>query len=133
MEWLRWLITIAVVVLAYREGVNSGQNSAQTTFQTGVLASKDATIAELQKQIKERDTKEAEAQVAEADLVAAVTKMEQRFGGIGAQLRSALNASNLAVCLYPDDVRRVRNDARAESRAAAERVNAAAERASSGQ
>lgn len=133
MEWLRWLITIVVVVLAYREGVNSGQNAAQTTFQVGTLASKDGTINELQKQLKDREKKDAEAQVAEADLVAAITKMEQRFGGIGAQMRSALNASNLAVCVYPDDVRRVRNDARAESRAAAERVNAAAERASSGQ
>ena len=126
MEWVRWIITVAVVAAAFLAGERSGRDSATIS-----ALSTDLKQAEQVIDAKDQEAKDAvdraRADVLARDEVAdALARIEGRFGGIGRQLAGALENANLAVCVYPDAIRSVRADARGEAAAAAERARAAA-------
>jgi len=86
------------------------------------LAKKEQEIADL----LESDRQEKVDMIA---LQEAVTRIDRKAGSFQSQMRSAIDASGLAGCLYPADVRVVRGESVQEVRAAAESANASRDRA----
>lgn len=125
IEWLRWVLILALVAGAYLEGKRQGVTEKTVEVQAQAITDRDAINAELETELaagKERDERKA------ADLVAMQESIEQltaRSGSIGAQMRSALNASSMGTCLLTPDVQRVRADAYEQARAAATAANQA--------
>lgn len=126
MEWLRWVITVVIIGLAFRAGDDRGYQRRSTEALTADLGRAQQALAAKDRELLEAADR-AQADVTSRDeLAAALARIEGRFGGIGRQLQGALTNANLAVCVYPDAVRRVREQSRAEVAAAAERARAAA-------
>lgn len=125
IEWIRWVLILALVAGAYLEGKRQGVTEKTVEVQAQAITDRDAINAELETELaagKERDERKA------ADLVALQESIEQltaRSGSIGAQMRSALNASSMGTCLLTTDVQRVRADAYEQARAAAAAANQA--------
>lgn len=125
IEWLRWVLILALVAGAYLEGKRQGVTEKTVEVQAQAITDRDAINSELETELaagKERDERKA------ADLVAMQESIEQltaRSGSIGAQMRSALNASSMGTCLLTPDVQRVRADAYEQARAAATAANQA--------
>lgn len=123
IEWIRWVLILALVAGAYLEGKRQGVTEKTVEVQAQAITDRDAINAELETELaagKERDERKA------ADLVAMQESIEQltaRSGSIGAQMRSALNASSMGTCLLTTDVQRVRADAYEQARAAATAAN----------
>jgi len=125
MEWLRWIITIAALAFTGYVARDYGRTEMLAEMREQAIAERDAANAELREQL---DAGKAQAEQERVDLAALQTSIEQisaRTGSIGSQLRSALNASNLATCVLPVDVQRVRADAYEQARAAATSANQA--------
>lgn len=126
MEWLRWVITVVVIGLAFWAGDDRGYQRRSTEALTADLGRAQQALAAKDQQLLDAADR-ARTDVASRDeLAEALARIEGRFGGIGRQLQGALSNANLAVCVYPDAVRRVRQQSRAEVEAAAERARAAA-------
>lgn len=125
MEWLRWIITVAALAGALYLGRDYGRTEMLAEARAQALEERDRVNADLVQQL---EAGKAQAESERADLVALQQSIEQinaRTGNIGSQLRSALNASNLATCVLPVDVQRVRADAYEQARAAATAANKA--------
>ena len=125
MEWLRWIITIAALAGTAYVSRDYGRTEMLAEMREQAIAERDAVNAELREQL---DAGKAQAEQERVDLAALQTSIEQisaRTGSIGSQLRTALNASNLATCVLPVDVQRVRADAYEQARAAATAANQA--------
>lgn len=126
MEWLRWVITVVVIGLAFWAGDDRGYQRRSTEALTADLGRAQQALAAKDQQLLDAANR-ARADVASRDeLAEALARIEGRFGGLGRQLQGALTNANLAVCVYPDAVRGVRQQSRAEVAAAAERARAAA-------
>lgn len=125
IEWVRWVLILALVAGAYFEGKRQGGLEKTVDTLTQDVKERDDVNAELQTELaagKERDERKA------ADLVAMQESIEQltaRSGTIGAQMQRALNASSMGTCLLTPDVQRVRADAYEQARAAATAANQA--------
>jgi len=123
MEWLRWIITVAAIAVAGHIGRDYGRTQMLAEMQKQAIAERDATNAELETELAAgKESAERKA----ADLVAMQASIEQmiaRSGSIGAQMRSALNASSMGTCLLTADVQRLRSDAYEQARAAATAAN----------
>ena len=125
MEWMRWIITVAVIVIAALAGRNYGRTQMLAEMQAQAIKERDEANAELRDQV---DSGKERASEAVADLVAvqaSIKTIEQRTGSIGAQLKGALSASNLATCVLPADVQQLRADAYQQARDAAAAANQA--------
>lgn len=125
MEWLRWIITIAVIAGAGYLGRDYGRTEMLAEARKQALDERDQANAELREQV---ESGKAKAEQERADLVAmqaSIEAMTQRSGSIGAQLRSALSASNLSTCVLPADVQRLRTDAYEQAATAVTRANQA--------
>jgi hypothetical protein len=125
MEWLRWIITVAALAGALYLGRDYGRTEMLAEMRGQAIAERDAANADLVEQL---ESGKAQAEQERVDLAALQTSIEQisaRTGSIGSQLRTALNASNLATCVLPVDVQRVRADAYEQARAAATAANQA--------
>lgn len=126
MEWLRWVITVVIIVLAFWAGDDRGYQRRSNEALTADLGRAQQALAAKDQELLEAADR-AQADVTSRDeLAQALARIEGRFGGIGRQLQGALSNANLAVCVYPDAVRRLREQSRAEVAAAAERARAAA-------
>jgi hypothetical protein len=125
MEWLRWIITVLAIAVAAFVGRDYGRTQMLAEMQAQAIQERDEANAELRDQV---DSGKERASEAVADLVAvqaSIKTIEQRTGSIGAQLKGALSASNLATCVLPDDVQRLRADAYQQAAAAAAAANQA--------
>lgn len=125
IEWIRWIVVIGLIVGAYIEGKRQGSQDQVVQYQAQAIAERDQVNAELREQV---DSGKAQAEQERVDLAALNESIEQlaaRSGSIGAQLRSALNASNLATCVLPADVQRVRSDAYRQAADSVARANQA--------
>lgn len=114
---LAWLI--------HQDGYKSGRADLLIEVQDQGIKERDAANADLREQLDAGKAQDAQERVEVAALNESIQQLAARSGSIGAQLRSALNASNLAVCLHPDDVRSVRNDGYEQARSAAASANQA--------
>lgn len=124
---IRWFLgTIGVLLIfggVFGSGIYVGELRAANRSQAEAIAERDEANKGLQEQLVAQEQSERQAQ---ADLVAvqrSIDAIEKRTSGIGGQLRSALSASNLAVCLLPADVQRLRADAYEQARDSATRAN----------
>lgn len=125
MEWLRWIITIAVIAGAGYLGRDYGRTQMLAEMRAQAITERDQANADLRDQL---DAGKAQAEQERVDLATLQTSIEQisaRTGSIGSQLRTALNASNLSTCVLPVDVQRVRADAYEQARSAATAANQA--------
>lgn len=125
VEWLRWVITVAVIGAAYWQGQTTGEATERDRWQQQAIAERDRAIAERDARIATGN----EARAAElADLSAMQANLDRiarSTGSIGNQLRSALDASSMGTCLLTDDVRRLRAESYEEARRATAAANAA--------
>lgn len=127
MEVLKLIAVIAVIGgglwFSYSLGDKNGylrkENEAlkaDNTDLSGALEKKDQEVAAVR----------AEGKQEQIDLVAMhdlLVQIDKKSGSIGYQMKSALNASNLSLCLYPDDVQRLRAEKSRSTRALIESVN----------
>lgn len=126
MEWVRWIVTVAMLAVGYWAGRQAGSDSATVSALTANVGRLEQALAAKDQELVEAADR-ARADVASRDeLAQALARIEGRFGGLGRELKGALNNANLAVCVYPDAVRGVREQSRAEVAAAAGRARAAA-------
>lgn len=129
MEWIRWGLLLAGLAAAawwiHEDGRKSGRNDLLIEVQAKAIADRDSANADLVEQLESGKAQDAQERVEVAALNESIQQLAAKSGSIGAQLRSALNASNLAVCLHPDDVRSVRNDGYEQARSAATSANQA--------
>lgn len=117
LAFLAWFI--------HQDGYKSGRNDLLIEVQAQAIADRESANADLVEQLESGKAQDAQERVEVAALNESIQQLAARSGSIGAQLRSALNASNLAVCLHPDDVRSVRNDGYEQARSAAASANQA--------
>jgi len=125
MEWLRWIITVLAIAGAVYVGRDYGRTEMLAEARKQAIDERDQANAELRDQV---EAGKAKAEQERADLVAMQASIEaltQRSGSIGAQLRSALSASNLSTCVLPADVQRLRADAYDQAATAVTRANQA--------
>jgi len=129
IEWIRWALLLAGLACAawliHQDGYKSGRNDLLIEVQAQAIADRERANADLVEQLESGKAQDAQERVEVAALNESIQQLAARSGSIGAQLRSALNASNLAVCLHPDDVRSVRNDGYEQARSAAASANQA--------
>lgn len=122
MEWIRWMITIAAVAVAFYAGGEWGRDKERTAWlERDLKALSDQNQALNQKLDESQDATQTKV----ADMVKIQEHMERiarSTGSIGAQLKGTLDASNLGTCLLPDDTRRVRADRYEETGAATARA-----------
>lgn len=125
IEWLRWVLILALVAGAYLEGKRQGGLEQTVDTLTQDVKERDEVNADLREQVDSGKAQDEQERVELAALNESIEQLAARSGSIGAQLRSALNASSLALCVHPDDVRSVRNDGYEQARSAAATANQA--------
>lgn len=125
MAWLQWIITIIVIGAAAYGGREYGRMEVSIEARDQALAELGKDNAQLLQQIDEAKDRAEQERV---DLQALATKIEtvdRRSASLGSQIRSAINASDLAGCMLPADVQRVRAEAYREAAAAIAAANEA--------
>ena len=125
IEWLRWVLILGLVAGAYLEGKRQGVTEKTVDTLTQDVKERDEVIADLREQADSGKAQDEQERVELAALNESIEQLAARSGSIGAQLRSALNASSLALCVHPDDVRSVRNAGYEQARSAAATANQA--------
>ena len=125
IEWIRWIVVIGLIVGAYVEGKRQGAQDQVVQYQAQAIAERDGVIAATRAEVDAGKERAAQERVDLAAMQESIEQLTARSGSIGAQLRSALNASNLATCLLNPDVQRVRTDAYEQARSAATAANQA--------
>jgi hypothetical protein len=125
MEWLRWIITVAAIAIAGHMGRDYGRTEMLAEARAQALDERDRVNADLVEQLEAGKERAEQERVDLATLQQSIQQIEARTSGIGSQLRNALNASNLATCVLPVDVQRVRADAYEQARSAATSANQA--------
>lgn len=127
MEVIKLIAVIAVIggglwfsySLGDKNGYMRKENEALKTDNTDLAGA-------LEKKEQEVVAVRAEGKQEQLDLVAMhdlLVQIDKKAGSIGYQMKSALNASNLSLCLYPDDVQRLRAEKSRSTRALIESAN----------
>ncbi len=104
-------------------GSEYGRNQCRIEHNEQIIEQQAGIIAKQSEQIEAEKTAVEQKQ---ADMLAIQQSMDaiaRRSASVGSQLREALNATNLATCVLPDDVKRLRADSYSESRAAAAKAD----------
>lgn len=126
-----WSYVGATVVLlgmlsgVFGAGMHYGQLQTESAYQLRAIEERDRANADLLKQLADKD---AERVREAADLVQMQTDLEairRSAGSVGSQLRSALDASNLATCVLDPDVQRLRAESYKAAGAAVDAANQA--------
>lgn len=133
MEVLKLIAVIAVIGgglwFSYNLGDQNGymrkENEAlkldNNDLESALVKKEQEVVA-----VREEDKQEQVDLLALHDLL---VKIDKNASSIGYQMKSALNASNLSLCLYPDDVQRLRAEKSRATRALIESANDSARRA----
>lgn len=127
MEVIKLIAVIAVIggglwfsySLGDKNGYMRKENEALKTDNTDLAGA-------LEKKEQEVVAVRTEGKQEQLDLVAMhelLVQIDKKAGSIGYQMKSALNASNLSLCLYPDDVQRLRAEKSRSTRALIESAN----------
>lgn len=127
MEVIKLIAVIAVIggglwfsySLGDKNGYMRKENEALKTDNTDLAGA-------LEKKEQEVVAVRAEGKQEQLDLVAMhelLVQIDKKAGSIGYQMKSALNASSLSLCLYPDDVQRLRAEKSRSTRALIESAN----------
>ena len=133
MEVLKLIAVIAVIggglwfsySLGDKNGYMRKENEALKTDNTDLesaLTKKEQEVAA----VREEGKQEQLDLLAMHDLL---VQIDKKAGSVGYQMKSALNASNLSLCLYPDNVQRLRAEKARDTRALIQSANDSADRA----
>ncbi len=122
-----WLFGGAAILAGiggiFYAGFDYGQNKCMLEHSRQTIDQQAGIIKQQAEQIEEGETAVEQKQ---ADMLAIQQSMDaiaRRSASVGSQLKEALSATNLATCILPDDVKRLRADSYAETRAAIDRAN----------
>lgn len=126
MEFIRWILTLAALAAVGYFADDRGYNRAMVEFQNITIKDKDNQINVRDKQIEMAKEDREQESASLATLQEAVVSLDKKYGSIGYQLRSALDANNLSGCPpLSADVKRVRTDGAEAARATVAAANEA--------
>lgn len=126
-----WSYVAATVVLlgmlagVFGAGAHYGSMQTEAAYQRQAIEARDKVNAELRQQLRDS---ESQADRRTADLVqmqADLESIRRSAGSVGSQLRSVLNASQLATCVLDPDVQRLRAESYQAASAAVDAANRA--------
>lgn len=125
MEYLRWILTVALLAWTYQTADRAGENRAIAKYQTASNAELITVNADLIKQAQDAKVQAQQQVDALLALQASMETVVKRTGVLSAQMRSAIDASDLGGCELSIDVQRLRGDGYEQARGAAASANQA--------
>lgn len=125
MEWFRWIVTIAALVVTAHYARDYGRTEVLAEARLQAIEQRDEAIKQRDAELAAGKEHAGQQLVDMAALQTTIQSIERRTGSIGFQLKAALNESALATCVLPADVQRLRTDAHDQAAAAIARANAA--------
>lgn len=133
MEVLKLLAVIGVIGGGLWFSYNLGDSNGYQRKENEALKEDNSDLSSaLSKKDEEVAAVRAEGKQEQLDLLAMhdlLVQIDKKAGSVGYQMRSALSASNLSLCLYPDDVQRLRAEKARNTRSLIQSANDSADRA----
>jgi len=126
--WSYVLATIALISSlagVFYGGVRYGDLRTQAAYQQQAIDQRDQVNADLRQQLAAEDADDGQATANFLQIQTDLEAIRRSSGSVGAQLRSALDASNLATCVLDPDVQRLRAESYQAASAAVDAANRA--------